>query len=104
MSEREDGQVVASLTRGLKLMDVLWEHAAEGLLPVEIAQAARESQSYVTRGMATLEASGWVERTPQTKRWRPSARMVRRLGAVKRAIDTAESRIGEYRDRCNTDL
>lgn len=95
---------IESLARGLRLMDVLWEHAAHGLLPSEVATAARESASYVTRCLQTLEATGWVERIATTGRWRPSARAVRRLGAVSRALTGAEAQLAEYRNRCGTHL
>lgn len=100
----DHNKVVASLARGLRLMDVLWEHFAVGLTPGEIAKAAQENPSYATRALNTLESVDWVERIPETDRWRPSVRATRRLGAVKRSLDLQEQRAHELRDRVATDL
>jgi DNA-binding IclR family transcriptional regulator len=97
-------QTIGSLARGLRLMDVLWEHFAVGMTSGEVARAAKESPSYATRALKTLESVGWVERVPETERWRPSVRAARRLGSVKRAMDTQEQRSAELRARVGTDL
>lgn len=93
-----------SLDRGLRLMDVLWDQFALGMLPREIVTAARESPSYVSRALRTLEAGGWVERVPETERWRPSVRMARRLAQVQRDMERAQQRLGELQTRINTPL
>lgn len=91
-----------SLSRGLRLLDSLWDHFAHGLLPSEIAQAARESPSYVSRALRTLEAAGWVEQDATTHRWRPSVRLVRRLGQVQRDMARTQDRLTELATRINT--
>lgn len=95
-------QTIAALARGLRLMDVLWDHFALGMTSGEVARAAQESPSYATRALQTLESVGWVERIPETERWRPSVRHVRRLGSVKRSIDSADARLAELRTRIDT--
>ena len=95
---------IESLARGLRLMDVLWESFAVGMTSGEVAKAAKESPSYATRALQTLHQSGWVEKVPETERWRPSVRAARRLAAVQRDMDRQDQRLSELRARVATPL
>ena len=95
---------IAALARGLRLMDVMWESFAVGMSSGEVAKAAKESPSYATRALQTLAAAGWVERVPETERWRPSVRAARRLAAVNRDMDRQDHRLTELRARVSTPL
>jgi len=99
-----DTPVIESLHRGLKLMDTLWDSFAVGMTSGEVAKAAHESPSYATRALQTLHAAGWVERVPETERWRPSVKAARRLAAVTRDMDRQDARLSELRQRVGTAL
>ena len=93
------GGVVEAVVRALRVMDVLWDHAAHGLSSTEAAEAAREGRSYTTRALQTLEAAGYVTRHPETGRWAPAPRLARLATRYHRALGQARARIDELEQR-----
>jgi DNA-binding IclR family transcriptional regulator len=99
MIPAEPRGVVEAVVRALRVMDVLWDHAAYGLSSSEVAEAAREGRSYTTRALQTLEAAGYVTRWPETGRWAPSVRVAQRATRLHRALGQAGKRIEELQAR-----
>ncbi len=91
--------VVEAAVSVLKVMDVLWDHMALGLATSEAAKAAQTTTTQATRALQTLQAAGYVEKIPETGRWRPSVRVARLAVAVHRSIDRQEARTKELRAR-----
>jgi DNA-binding IclR family transcriptional regulator len=102
MTDTAAPDVVESYLRLAKVRDLLWEHMVHGLSPTEIAAAAREPKSYVTRAMQTLRAAGDAEQIADTGRWRISVRYARHAVAVYRSLDRGAARIEEIRGRIGT--
>lgn len=96
------GDQIESLARGLRLLDAMWAGFALGMTPGEVAEAAKESPSYATRALRTFAAVGWVERIPETKRWRPTVRLVRHLQTVRLAMERAQAQTAETAGRIET--
>lgn len=92
-------EVVEAVVRALRVMDVLWDHAAHGLSSTEVAEAAREGRSYTTRALQTLAAAGYVARHPETGRWAPAPRLARLATRYHRALGQARARIDELEQR-----
>ncbi|VFN01447.1 MAG: IclR helix-turn-helix domain-containing protein [Candidatus Kentron sp. G] len=89
-------QQLGSLTKGLKALDILFRHFAEGETATGIARGAGWSLAQATRALATMEEAGYAERIPATGRWRVSHEIARRAmdvhyGLIKLQADTAES-------------
>lgn len=91
--------VVDAYVRCAKVLDALWDHMVHGLSPSEIAAAAREPKSYISRALQTLRAAGHAEQIADTGRWRPSMRLARHAAAVHRSLDRGSDRIEELRTR-----
>jgi len=102
MAERDDPEIIESYVRCARVLDVLWEHMANGLSPSEVASAAREPKSYISRALQSLRAAGHAEQIHDTGRWRPSVRLARRAADVQRALDRAAARLDELRERVAT--
>lgn len=91
--------VVEAAVKVFGVLDVLFDHFAEGLAPSEVAKAARSTASHATRALQTLEAAGYAERIPETNRWRPAIRIARHATSIHRSIDRQELRTNELRQR-----
>lgn len=91
--------IVGAVVRALRLRNTLWGHFAHGLTATDIAKAASESPSYVTRALQTLELAGDVERIVETDRWRLSVRLGREACAIHRSLDAAQARLAEIQTR-----
>lgn len=90
---------VPKIHRDLRVLDVLWDHFADGLLPSEVARLAQIHESGATRALQSLARAGYAEPIEETGRWRLAHRVARRAVAVLRSLDRAESRLAESRQR-----
>jgi len=97
-ADRRTG-VIDAAVKVLGVLDVLWDHMAEGLSTSQVASAARTTPSQATRALQTLEAAGYAERITTTGRWRPAVRIARHATAIHRSIDRLDTRNAELRDR-----
>lgn len=91
-----------SAERILTVLDLLLVHTVHGLTPTEIVKATGYTAPNVTRYVATLEASGWAERIPETNRIRASIRVAQRAMTVLNEFDKAQQRLNEMRNRITT--
>jgi IclR family transcriptional regulator, pca regulon regulatory protein len=67
---------IEALTRGLEILE-LFTHARPTLSLTEIVDALGLAKSTAFRVLSTLEASGYIDRNPVSKRYRPSLKVLR---------------------------
>lgn len=84
--------------RLLKLILTLAGNEVEGLAPGEIAKLVACAPSQVTRDLANLKHAGWAEQTT-TGRWRLGPMPVQMAMRHMTALDRAESRLNEIKNR-----
>jgi len=85
--------------RILRLLQVLAGHEVTGLAPSDIARTQACSASVVTRDLANLKTAGLAEQVPETQRWRLSPVVVQIALAHMSALDRAQRRLDETRNR-----
>lgn len=85
--------------RLLKLLQVLAGHEVTGLLPGDIARAQECNASLVTRDLANLAIAGYAEQLPDTGRWRLGPALVQIALKHMTALERAEQRLAETRNR-----
>jgi DNA-binding IclR family transcriptional regulator len=90
---------VEAQQRILRLALLLAGHEITGLAPAQIARDMGCNASMVTRDLANLHAAGWAEEVPETGRWRLSPTPVQMALRHMAAIDRAEARVAEVRNR-----
>lgn len=90
---------IHSAERVFRVLDVLWDFAAGGLSPSEVARAAQVTPPVATRALRTLERVGYAERLHETGRWRPHPRLGRKITRAQTSFDTAAARHREDRAR-----
>lgn len=93
-----------SAERILKVLDLLLMHTVHGLTASEIVKATGYTAPNISRYVATLEASGWAERIPETNRIRASIRVAQRAMTVLSEFDKAQQRLNEMRNRITTPI
>lgn len=93
-----------SAERILKVLDLLLLHTVHGLTASEIVKATGYTAPNISRYVATLEASGWAERIPETNRIRASIRVAQRAMTVLNEFDKAQQRLNEMRNRITTPI
>ncbi len=91
-----------SAERILTVLDLLMQHFVHGLTPSEIVKSTGFSAPNITRYVATLEATGWAERIPETNRIRASVRLGQRAEQIRSDLEQAQRRIGELQSRINS--
>ena len=89
----------AAQQRLLQLLDLLAGHELQGLAPAEIAKALNVSASAVTRDLDNLRTAGWAERDEATGHWKLTPRLPQQAIKVFNAIDAAQRRVDEARNR-----
>jgi len=89
----------SSQQRLLRVLLHLGGHEVLGLSAVEIARSLGISAPNVHRDLANLRLAGIAEQDPDTARWRLSPRVTQIAVAMMRALDRAEARIAEARQR-----
>lgn len=85
--------------RILRLVGTLAGHEITGLMPSEIAKAQQCSAPMVTRDLANLQEAGLAEQVPETGRWRLAPELVQIALKHMAALDRAETRLAETRNR-----
>lgn len=95
----EEKYLVEPQQRILKLVTLLAGHEITGLAPAEIARHQSCSAPIVTRDLANLHQAGYAERVPETDRWRLSPLVVQIALKHMAAMDRAQTRLEETRNR-----
>lgn len=85
--------------RILSLVMLLAGHEITGLAPAEIAKQQSCLPSVVTRDLANLAEAGWAEKVPETGRWRLAPQVVQIAIRHAAALDRAQGRLDEIRNR-----
>lgn len=85
--------------RLMQLLMLLAGHEMTGLAPAEIARALGCPPPKVTRDMANLLQGGFAELVPETGRWRLAPLVVQMAVRHMAALDRAEKRLDETRNR-----
>ena len=89
----------AAQQRLLMLIDLLAGHELQGLAPTAIARAMDCSGPVITRDLDNLRTAGLAERDESTGHWRLTPRLPQQAIKVFNAIDTAQRRVDEARNR-----
>ncbi len=89
----------ASQERLLAVFHALMGHEFQGVLPSEIAAAAKTSASNVTRDLRVLAAAGFAEPVPGAKTWRYGPKVVQIAHAFEQAAADALRRLQETEQR-----
>ena len=95
----DDKYISDAQQRILGLILVLAGHEIEGLAPAQIAKLNECAASQVTRDLANLRQRGWAEQITTTGRWRLGPGIVQISLAHMTALDRAERRLSEVRQR-----
>lgn len=85
--------------RLLKLITLLAGHELTGAAPGELARLQNCTPSLITRDLANLAIAGFAEHVPETGRWRLSPQLVQIAIKHMNALDDAERRLAEVRNR-----
>jgi DNA-binding IclR family transcriptional regulator len=85
--------------RILKLVLLLAGNEITGLTPSEISRQQGCSPSMVTRDLDNLQTAGFAELVPETMRWRLAPQVVQIALKHMQALDRAEARLAETRNR-----
>jgi DNA-binding IclR family transcriptional regulator len=95
----DDKYINDSQQRILKLVLCMAGNEIEGLSPTEVARLNECSPSQVTRDLANLKALGLAEQVPVTGRWRLGPQIVQVAIRHMTALERAELRLAETRNR-----
>ena len=87
--------------RILKIVLVLFGHVINGLTPSAIAREVQCSAAVMTRDLANLKEAGIAEKDETTGSWRLTPRLPQQTIKVWAAIDAAEKRLQEAKNRFN---
>lgn len=85
--------------RLMKVVIALFGDVIHGYPPSVLAKAVECSQSVITRDLDNLLTAGWVERDEGTGHWRLTPRLPQQAIKVFNALDTAQRRVDEARNR-----
>lgn len=89
----------AAQQRILHLQLALFSDVVHGLAPSKLAELLRVPASAVTRDLDNLRTAGLAERDESTGHWRLTPRLPQQAIKVFNAIDTAQRRVDEARNR-----
>lgn len=89
----------AAQQRILRLIQALAGHEITGALPSALARELGVSAGCITRDTANLREAGMAEQVPETGRWRLSPQMVQIALKHMTALDRAETRLAEVKNR-----
>ena len=98
MSERYTNDAQQRL---IKVLLTLFGHVVHGLPPSAIAREVGCSAAVMTRDLANLSLAGIAEREEATGHWRLTPRLPQQAIKVWNAIDAAERRLAEAKNRFN---
>lgn len=85
--------------RILKIVMVLFADVVNGLTPSAIAREVKCSAAVMTRDLANLREAGVADKDETTGCWRLTPRLPQQTIKVWAAIDTAERRLQEAKNR-----
>lgn len=85
--------------RILKVVMVLFGHVVDGLSPSAIAREVNCSAAVMTRDLANLREAGIADRDEASGCWRLTPRLPQQAIKVWTAIDAAERRLQEAKQR-----
>ena len=85
--------------RLLRLINLMAGNEITGLTPADIARAQDCPAPTVIRDLANLQLAGFAEVVPETGRWRLSPQIVQISIKHGLALDRAESKLAEVRQR-----
>lgn len=85
--------------RLMKLVIALFGDVIHGYPPAVLAKAVDCSQSVITRDLDNLLTAGWAERDEGTGHWRLTPRLPQQAIKVFNALDAAQRRVDEARNR-----
>lgn len=85
--------------RILRALTVLAGNEFQGVTPGELARALGVTPSTVTRDLHNLREAGFAEQIQETGRWRLGPKPVQIALAFSSALQRAEARLGEIRNR-----
>lgn len=85
--------------RLMKVVIALFGDVIHGYPPAVLAKAVECSQSVITRDLDNLLTAGWVERDEATGHWRLTPRLPQQAIKVFNALDAAQRRVDEARNR-----
>lgn len=85
--------------RLLQVIRTLAGNEIEGLAPGDLAKLIPCHASQVTRDLSNLKHFGWAEQIATTGRWRLGPQVVQIATRHMTAIDRAESRLTEIKNR-----
>lgn len=88
--------------RLIKLLLALFTDVVQGMPPSALARAVGCSQSTITRDLDNLRTAGIAERDEVTGCWRLTPRLPQQAIKVWNAIDHAQRRVDEARQRFST--
>ena len=85
--------------RLMRLTLALFGDVVDGYPPAALAKALGVSPSVITRDLDNLRTAGWAERDEATGHWRLTPRLPQQAIKVFNAIDAAQRRADEARNR-----
>lgn len=85
--------------RILQVVLALFSDVVMGMSPAALAKAVGCSQPVITRDLDNLKTAGLVERDEATGNWRLTTRLPQQAIKVFNAIDRAQRRVDEARNR-----
>ena len=85
--------------RLMRLTIALFGDAVNGYPPAVLAKALGVSASVITRDLDNLRTGGWADRDEATGHWRLTPRLPQQTFKVLNAIDAAQRRVDETRNR-----
>jgi DNA-binding IclR family transcriptional regulator len=94
-----DRDTIDASVKTLRILDLLLRHFAHGLTNADIARSTGYDRPVVTRHLQTLESAGFVEKIPETGRFRPSVRLARSALEILRSMEAAKGRLEEIKTR-----
>ena len=101
MNERTTTYTNDAQQRLVKVILVLFADVVNGLAPGAIAKEVGCSAAVMTRDLANLREAGIADRDEATGLWRLTPRLPQQAIKVFAAIDTAEKRLQEAKNRFN---
>jgi len=101
MSERTTDYTNDAQQRLVKVILLMCGHVVNGLPPSVIAREVGCSAAVMTRDLANLLQAGVAERDEATGHWRLTPRLPQQAIKVWNAIDAADRRLQEAKNRFN---
>jgi DNA-binding IclR family transcriptional regulator len=89
----------SSQQRILKVVQALAGHEITGVAPAALARDVGCSAACITRDLDNLHTAGMAEQVPDTGRWRLGPALVQIALKHMNALDRAEKRLAEVRNR-----